>query len=179
MLVYIVSAIPFAYCISNYLGVDIRAEGSGNPGATNVTRVAGLKAGSIVFLLDFLKAAVPVFIAEKYCGEVFASVIGLVSVFAHVFPVYLAFKGGKGVAPMMGVYFALNPVVFLIVSYVWLVVFAIFRYPFIASLSACFVGAIVSYVTFDLYVFLPILTATLLILFRHVSNLTNFLSSRS
>ncbi|ABD45799.1 glycerol-3-phosphate acyltransferase [Neorickettsia sennetsu] len=176
--VYVIAAIPFGRCISACFGVDICTRGSGNIGATNMTRVMGLGFGSVVFMLDFLKAAAPVFLAVQCCSDVFASTVGFVAVFAHVFSVYMAFKGGKGVAPMMGVYFVLVLPVFIVAVCTWGIFFVLFRQPFISSLIACFIGAVYSYALLELYVFLPILAGTVLIFIRHTSNVREFLQAR-
>ncbi|QHD65393.1 glycerol-3-phosphate acyltransferase [Neorickettsia findlayensis] len=176
--VYLIAAIPFGRCISACFGVDICNRGSGNIGATNMTRVMGLGFGSVVFVLDFLKAAVPVFLAVRFYSDVFASAVGFVAVFAHVFSVYMAFKGGKGVAPVMGVYFVLLPVVFIVIVCIWVVFFVLFRQPFISSLTACFIGAVCSYTLLESFVFLPILAGTVLVFIKHMTNVREFLQAR-
>lgn len=176
--VYLIAAIPFGFCISACLGIDIRNKGSGNIGATNVTRVMGMGFGFVVFVLDFLKAVIPVVIAFKYSGCVFASVVGFVAVFAQVFPVYLGFKGGKGVATMMGFYFVLSPLIFSAIVSIWGVLFLLFRYSFLSSLTACFVGAVWSYFVFETPIFLCIFAGTIIVFIRHIGNIKSFLRAR-
>src|SRR5947209_7857227 len=115
---YLVGAIPFGYLIGRARGVDIFEHGSGNIGATNVGRVLGRRFGILVFLLDFAKGALPVLMAARLCGltelEVPAQSLevtaGLAAFLGHLFPVYLRFRGGKGVATGAGVVAMLLPV---------------------------------------------------------------------
>src|SRR3954469_12238656 len=100
LLAYVVGAVPFGYLVARLRGVDIFSAGSGNIGATNVGRVLGRKFGLLVFVLDFLKGAVPVALVRAYLpAEPWAAVAaGLAAFVGHMFPVYLRFRGGKGVA---------------------------------------------------------------------------------
>src|SRR3954447_6458190 len=97
---YLIGAIPFGWLIARSRGIDIFHAGSGNIGATNVGRVLGRKFGLLVFVLDFLKGAVPVAVAKRFdAGADWLPVAaGLAAFVGHMFPVYLHFRGGKGVA---------------------------------------------------------------------------------
>lgn len=120
VLAYLVGAIPTGVVLARLKGIDLRAVGSGNIGATNAARALGTKLGLVVFALDVLKAAGPVWAAEQpwalgsdpqsqvgLCIVAFATVVG------HIFPVYLRFRGGKGVACAFGIFLALDPLVAL------------------------------------------------------------------
>src|SRR3954452_9358442 len=100
LLSYLLGAVPFGYVIAKLRGVDIFTAGSGNIGATNVGRVLGRKFGLLVFVLDFLKGAVPTAVVRHVLpDEPWAAVAaGLAAFVGHMFPVYLRFRGGKGVA---------------------------------------------------------------------------------
>src|SRR3954466_16097945 len=102
---YLVGAVPFGYIVARLRGVDIFAAGSGNIGATNVGRVLGRRYGLLVFALDFLKGAVPTLAARLYEGRTgdLAVVAGFAAIVGHMFPVFLRFRGGKGVATGFGV----------------------------------------------------------------------------
>ena len=102
---YLIGAIPFGVFVARGKGVNIFAEGSGNCGATNVGRVLGKPYGILVFVLDFLKGAIPAALAVYWRGSAdwIAVAIGLLAVIGHMFPVYLGFRGGKGVATGAGV----------------------------------------------------------------------------
>ena len=140
---YLIGSIPFGLLIGLSQGKDVRKEGSGNIGATNVTRVVGSKAGKLCFALDFLKGAIPitaVAILTKYglLSELeFARIIALVApVIGHMFPIWLKFKGGKGVATAAGAVLALAPCACLIGLAIWVAFFYAFKYVSLASIIA-------------------------------------------
>ena len=118
---YFIGAIPFGFLIGKLHGIDIRKVGSGNIGATNVTRSVGKAAGKLCFFLDFLKGILPVYLAGLLCpGEpVVALAAGAATIAGHMFPVYLEFKGGKGVSTAAGVALALAPYPLLIAFVSW------------------------------------------------------------
>ncbi len=144
---YILGSIPFALIISKRIkGMDIRKFGSGNVGATNVARALGRKWGVLVFILDFLKGFLPVmfsfyFLPEAFDFKIISIFIGICSVSGHNWPVFLKFKGGKGVSVSIGVVTALSvslsfmriPVI--AAFSVWVIVFLIFKIVGIASLA--------------------------------------------
>jgi len=106
--------------VAGLRGIDLRKVGSGNIGATNATRALGKKLGFVVFGLDALKAALPVFLASRSWAlggrpdqEVWVCVVAFAAVIGHVFPIYLRFRGGKGVACALGVFLAIDPAVAL------------------------------------------------------------------
>ncbi len=145
---YLVGGIPFGYLVARWRGVDILRTGSGNIGATNVGRVLGRRYGVLVFILDFAKGALPTAAALALSREadpaaraelplaglpVFA---GLAAFLGHVFPVYLRFRGGKGIATGAGVVALLLPLPAAGAIGTWLVVLAATRYVSVASLAA-------------------------------------------
>jgi len=112
---YIVGAIPFGLLVGRVAGIDVRASGSGNIGATNVARLLGKKLGMITLVLDCLKGFLPIFIASRLLPdgpyrEMILLLCGVFAVVGHMFPLYLGFKGGKGVATALGVFLFLSPV---------------------------------------------------------------------
>src|SRR3954471_18814263 len=115
---YLVGAVPFGWLIARSRGIDIFHAGSGNIGATNVGRVLGRKFGLVVFALDFAKGAVPVAVAGLHPAEAHETLglpnalrvgVALCAFLGHLFPVYLGFRGGKGVATGAGAVFVLVP----------------------------------------------------------------------
>jgi acyl-phosphate glycerol 3-phosphate acyltransferase len=141
---YLVGSVPFGYLIARWRGVDIFKQGSGNIGATNIGRVLGRRFGILVFVLDFAKGAVPV-LAARLVQEPLASDLpadglpvaaGLAAFLGHLFPVYLRFRGGKGVATGAGVVTVLLPGPTLGAVLVWIAVLAATRYVSLASLCA-------------------------------------------
>jgi len=135
---YLVGAIPFGLVIGKLHGVDIRKVGSGNIGATNVTRAVGKAAGRVCFFLDFLKGALPVLAAQLIYPGVYwlPLVCGAAAVVGHIFPVYLKFKGGKGISTAAGVALALAPYPLACAAAVWAASFFIWRYVSLASILA-------------------------------------------
>lgn len=112
---YLVGAIPFGLVISRMVGVDVRTQGSKNIGATNVSRVLGKKLGLITLVCDCLKGLLPMYLASLLLAgaahkETLVALTGVMAVVGHMFPIYLGFKGGKGVATGLGVFLYLSPV---------------------------------------------------------------------
>ena len=135
---YLAGSIPFGYLIGRWNGKDIRTLGSGNIGATNVTRAVGPVQGKICFVLDLLKGAIPVLAAQVAlpgCAGI-AIAAGAIAILGHMFPVYLKFKGGKGVSTGAGVALALAPLPLLCALALWVVLFLVTRYVSVASIAA-------------------------------------------
>ena len=135
---YFIGAVPFGFLIGKWYHVDIRKAGSGNIGATNVTRVVGKKAGKLCFFLDFVKGALPVALAAGIAPETpeLALAAAIAAILGHIFPIYLKFRGGKGVSTAAGAAFALAPYPLLVALAVWVAVFLIGRYVSLASILA-------------------------------------------
>lgn len=142
---YLIGAIPFGLIMGKIKGIDLRQHGSKNLGATNAVRVLGKPLGITVFILDFLKGATPVWIACSLLGRVeslpWIVGCGFAAIMGHVFPIYLKFKGGKGVATSAGVLVGLAPAVLGIALVIWGVVFFISRMVSAASIVATLAAA--------------------------------------
>ena len=120
---YLLGSIPFGLIIAKVFNKgDIRRVGSGNIGATNVMRVGGLRLAGLVWLLDMVKAIIAVLIGRYIGGEVFAVWCGFVAVVGHCFPIWLGFRGGKGISTLFGVLLAMNPILFIVCGIEWLIV---------------------------------------------------------
>ncbi|MDD3619555.1 MAG: glycerol-3-phosphate 1-O-acyltransferase PlsY [Desulfobulbaceae bacterium] len=116
---YLVGAVPFGVLLSRSSGIDIRTRGSGNIGATNVTRLLGKKLGLLTLLADVAKGYMPMFIAARVLPDApekttLIALCGAATVLGHMFPVYLGFRGGKGVATGLGVFLFLAPAAVLL-----------------------------------------------------------------
>ena len=140
---YMIGSIPWAFIIGKMKGVDIRKHGSGNVGATNVRRVLGRKWGILCFALDFLKGFLPVVSLQflHRCGIVQDIRLGVVlvsvaAVAGHMWPLFLSFKGGKGISTIAGIILALAPLSFLTAGGVWAAAFYSTRYVSLASILA-------------------------------------------
>jgi len=145
---YLLGSIPFGFVVGKALGVDIRKQGSGNIGATNVLRTMGRKWGVLVFTLDALKGLVAVLAIERLIGidtavagphlsEAQAGILaGVGCILGHNFPVWLGFKGGKGIATSAGVLLGLAPLATILALTVWVLTFYGTRYVSVASIVA-------------------------------------------
>ena len=143
---YLCGSVPWGMLLTRRLrGVDVRASGSGNIGATNVARVAGRGLGAVVLVLDALKGALPVWLARACVPEDAGlhAAVGLAAILGHVFPVWLALRGGKGVATALGVLAILVPWAALVAAGVWLVAVLLLR----VSSAGSLLGGIAAVVT--------------------------------
>jgi acyl phosphate:glycerol-3-phosphate acyltransferase len=137
VLAFLCGSIPFGVLITRWkLGVDVRSQGSGNIGATNVARVAGKRLGIFVLVLDALKGAVPVLLVLRLLPDALwvHAGVGLAAFLGHVFPPWLKFRGGKGVATALGVLLTLVPLAALAGGIAYLAVFLTMRVSSIGSL---------------------------------------------
>ena len=139
---YLIGSIPFAVVCSRLFGLaDPRSYGSKNPGATNVLRSGNKAAAAATLFGDMAKGALAVFLAQRY-GQEFSltqelsAVVALAVFFGHLYPVFLKFKGGKGVATAAGVLLAIDPLLGLITIGVWLAIAFVLRYSSLAALIA-------------------------------------------
>ncbi len=143
-LTYLIAAIPFGLVLTKaFAKKDVRQFGSGNIGATNVVRVAGKKIGLLTLILDGFKGAIMVVAARFLFQDVshlhlFLVIVGAVAVLAHVYPIYLNFKGGKGVATTIAILLTLDLNIGLLVIALWIALFAIFRTSSISSIFSVF-----------------------------------------
>lgn len=186
---YLLGSCPNGFLISRARGLDIRQHGSGNIGATNVLRVLGKKWGYLVFFLDALKGFLAVWIGflltrgmfPHVPSDVAGIVSGLFCILGHTFPVWLRFRGGKGVATSAGVLLGLMPLAVFSVLIVWLILFYVTRYVSVASVFAA--AALPAFVFF--YLSAHALTGRMLlpfsiliagvVIWRHRSNIRRLL----
>lgn len=143
---YLCGSIPFGLILTRMAGLgDVRKIGSGNIGATNVLRTGNKKIAAATLLADALKGTVAVVAAREVLGMEAALVAGLAAFAGHLYPVWLKFKGGKGVATYLGVLLGLAPLITLVFAAVWLGVAKLFRYSSLAALSAAVVVPVALY----------------------------------
>jgi len=176
---YIIGSIPFGVLTAKIKGVDLRSVGSGNIGATNVLRTTGKLPALITLLGDFLKGTTAVLLCRFFAGggDLWEGAAGLSAIVGHVFPVFLSFKGGKGVATGFGVLAAYSPVNAVIILIVWLAIAVFTRYSSLAALTAYTalpVIAVLMDASKGKIVFL--LLIALLIIWRHASNIRRLLT---
>jgi acyl-phosphate glycerol 3-phosphate acyltransferase len=186
---YLLGAIPFGYLVARARGVDILRQGSGNIGATNVGRVLGRRFGILVFVLDFAKGAVPVWLAglvpppDDLWPHTLPVVAGAAAFLGHLFPVYLGFRGGKGVATGCGVIAVLVPPLTACVLAAWALVLLLTRYVSLASLVAALLLFALRILLYpdpwgheQIVVTLFCLVGCLLIFVRHHANIRRLLA---
>jgi glycerol-3-phosphate acyltransferase PlsY len=172
LLGYAIGSIPFGLLLTRAAGMgDVRNIGSGNIGATNVLRTGNKGLAAATLLLDLLKGFAAVTIAGQLWGEVAMAFAAGAAVLGHCFPVWLGFKGGKGVATNAGVAFGLAWPVGLAYAFVWLSILAIFRISSLAGMAAV-VAAAAAAPLFGYPQFFPVLGAiALLIIYLHRENI--------
>ncbi len=188
---YLIGAIPFGYLVARWRGIDIFGQGSGNIGATNVGRVLGRRFGILVFLLDFAKGALPVVVATWIArrGELdlpkdaLSVSAGLAAVLGHLFPIYLRFHGGKGVATGAGVVLVLLPWPAFGALLTWIAVLCATRYVSLSSLLAAMVLCVIRLISApaplgieELTLTWFCFTAAALVFARHSTNISRLLN---
>ena len=176
VLAYLLGSIPFGLLFSRMGGLgDIRETGSGNIGATNVLRTGNKGLAVATLVLDLAKGLAPVVIAGQLWGEIAMAFAAGAAVLGHCFPVWLGFKGGKGVATNAGVSFGLAWPIGLAYAFVWLSVLAIFRVSSLAGMAAV-VAAAAAAPLFGYPQFFPVLAAiAVVIIYLHRANITRLM----
>jgi len=175
---YLLGSIPFSYLVARVGGVDVRTVGSGNVGATNVMRSVGKRAGAVAFALDFAKGALATLLALKTVGgAAFPSVAALVAVLGHMHPVWLRFRGGKGVATGAGAFLPLAPAATLGAMLSFAVVALVTRYASLGSIVGAFLLGVLAF----LFGALPpipwaAMLAAVLIAVKHRENIRRLLA---
>lgn len=178
---YLMGSIPSAYIISKFKGIDITKHGSGNPGATNITRVLGIPYGIFTLFCDIFKGYIICYLVKDIfkLSEIVLGICIVTVILGHMFSIFLKFKGGKGVAVFSGVVLGLEPLVFGIFILTFLFVFLIFKYVSISSLISVASVCVVFYALNQPFFLILIMNIIfLLILFRHRDNLIRFFKGK-
>lgn len=184
LLAFFIGSIPIGYLIGLVHGVDVRKQGSGNTGATNISRLLGAKAGTITLLGDITKGITVTILSYLSIGSLslspFAASLGLCAILGHCFSPFLKFKGGKGVATSLGVFLILSPIPLLIAVVSFALVFYFSRYVSLSSITASFVLPISIYFfqqpqESQNILFTAIVVAAIVI-WRHNSNINRLLN---
>ena len=170
---YFLGAVPFGVMVSKQFGFDILASGSGNPGATNVWRTVGPKAGTIVFILDSLKGCLPAVAAYALIhAQGWAMFAGLAAVVGHTLSPFLKFKGGKGISTAFGAGLGAAPLVALSAISVFGIVLWLTRYVSVSSIVAIVSAALFGYVyRVDPVVEVALWCLAAYIIFKHRANM--------
>ena len=181
---YLAGSIPFGLIFSNLFGLgDLRSVGSGNIGATNVLRTGNKTAAALTLLADTLKGFLIVWVSLKYAHPAVSYGVGIMAIVGHVWPVWLGFRGGKGVAAALGVYLAWSPVLGLITLGLWLGVAKIFRISSLSALVAISSSPLITFVMWamgwvDGQIIIFCGLTTLLILYTHRDNVKRLIAKQ-
>jgi acyl phosphate:glycerol-3-phosphate acyltransferase len=184
---YLLGSIPFGLLVAKVFGGgDVRKAGSGNVGATNVTRVAGPFAGVLTLILDAAKGSVAVWLAAHLSGQAAGWMIaaGLAALIGHCFPVWLRFRGGKGVATAAGMFLMLSPLALLGSVLLFLIVVASTRYVSLGSIAAAAAMPLLIYFLWaphhapPLIVTFGAFAAAMLVVYKHDANVQRLVEGR-
>ena len=175
---YLLGSIPFGLIITKiFLGKDIRNIGSGNIGTTNVLRTGKKSLAAATLLFDVLKGYVSILIAYKYFNELIY-LSALICFIGHIFPVWLKFKGGKGVATYLGVILGISFTLGLIFSVAWIIIAIIFRYSSLSSILGSMIVCIFSIYTSNEIQTYFLFIIFVIIVFTHKENIIRLKSSK-
>ena len=176
-IVYFFGSIPFAYILPKIFGLgDIRKLGSGNVGATNVLRAGNKLLAIIVLAFDIIKGFAPLFVLKNYyhneLSEIIILFIGSAAILGHIFPIWLKFKGGKGVATYIGFLFAINYIFGIIFIITWLLIAFLKKYSSLASItSLILLPLFVMLFSYEKQIIYLLILINLIIISKHYSNI--------
>ena len=178
---YIIGSLPFALIFTKLFGFgDIRNIGSGNVGATNVLRTGNKYLAFIVLCFDIFKGFFPFLILQIYFHEI--SLLNKIllchfAILGHIFPVWLKFKGGKGVATYIGFLFGLNPYIAILFLLVWFVIALVSKYSSLGSLIGILVApAYFIFINFNFYILIFFVYLTFIIYLKHTENIKRLIN---
>ena len=175
---YLIGSIPFGYILTKiFLNKDIRTIGSGNIGATNVLRTGNKNIGYATLILDLAKAIIPMLIINIQFQEYIY--LGSLCIFiGHVFPIWLKFRGGKGVAVYIGILFCINFYLGIVFICTWFLTFLIFKYSSLSSIISSLSIPIINYVLIDKGNFYFYIIMFVLIFFTHRENIKRLINNK-
>lgn len=194
---YLLGSIPFGLLISKrLLNIDVTKHGSNNIGATNVLRLGNKKVAFLTLILDISKGLIPILISNKL-GLDYPLIIGLFALIGHIFPIWLKFRGGKGIATYIGILIATSPVLAILFITVWLIIFLIYRYSSLSAICSV-IFTPVMYISFqtklfreklDIYSIIHntelfnlnltiILFMTSILIYRHIENIKRLIAGK-
>lgn len=170
---YLLGSIPFGLILTSFAGLgDVRAIGSGNIGATNVLRTGNKTLAAATLLGDLLKGTAAVLLARHFLDESSALVAGLGAFLGHLFPMWLNFKGGKGVATFIGILLAIDWKAALAYGGIWLILAGVFRYSSVAALTACLATPFILFSLGKIEAAILFALLTALVWYKHRANIS-------
>jgi glycerol-3-phosphate acyltransferase PlsY len=174
---YLSGSVPFGLILTRMAGLgDVRSIGSGNIGATNVLRTGNKGLAAATLVLDALKGTVPALLATSFVGVEAGIIAGFAAFIGHIFPVWLGFKGGKGVATYIGVIFGLDWRMGLLFLLVWIGTAVIFRYSSLAALVATVAIPVVEWISGDVRIAALAAVMSIIVWIKHNANISRLLS---
>jgi glycerol-3-phosphate acyltransferase PlsY len=169
---YLLGSIPFGLLLTRFAGKgDVRDIGSGSIGATNVLRTGSKTLAAATLLLDCLKGTAAVLLAQRLLGPETGAAAGAGALIGHVYPVWLKFHGGKGVATLLGVLIPLLPIAAAVYAAVWLVLLLTTRISSVAGMAAAVSAPVTTFILKDIALFPMLLGFALLIIWKHRENI--------
>ncbi|VVE22066.1 putative glycerol-3-phosphate acyltransferase [Pandoraea morbifera] len=185
VLAYLMGSVPFAVIVSRTMGLaDPRSYGSGNPGATNVLRSGNKKAAVLTLVGDALKGWLAVYLAQRFAdawgvGDFGLAAVALAVFVGHLYPVFLRFAGGKGVATAAGVLIAIDPILGLAVVATWLIIAIFFRYSSLAALVSAVFAPLYYVFMFGFGPYAPaVIVMAILLIYRHRANIGKLIAGK-
>ena len=176
---YLLGSIPFGLVVAHLFGLgDLRQIGSGNIGATNVLRTGSKFGAALTLIADAGKAGVTILLARTMAGEDAAQLAGFAAFFGHCYPIWLKFRGGKGVSTFFGLLFALTWPIGLISGATWLLIASIFRYSSLAAIAAATLTPLFMIIFSQQGLVALSIGLMILILWRHKENISRLLKSQ-
>ena len=173
---YLLGSIPFGFLLTKiFLNKDIRKIGSGNIGATNALRTGNKTLGYATLILDILKAVIPVIFVKIFYSD-YLYISSLCVFLGHVFPIWLKFKGGKGVATYVGILCCINIYLGISFGIVWLITFVIFKYSSLSSIVSTLSIPIINFLFFNDQIFYFFIIMFILIFYTHRENIKRLLN---
>ena len=173
---YLLGSIPFGFLLTKiFLNKDIRKIGSGNIGATNALRTGNKTLGYATLILDILKAIIPVIFVKIYYSD-YLYISSLCVFLGHVFPIWLKFKGGKGVATYVGILCCMNIYLGISFGIVWLITFVMFKYSSLSSIVGGLSVPIINFLFFNDQIFYFFIIMFILIFYTHRENIKRLLN---
>ena len=177
---YLLGSVPFALILTKLFGLgDIRNIGSGNVGATNVLRTGNKYLAFVVLFLDVLKGLLPFFLLNSFfdnIGILHAILLCHFAILGHIFPLWLKFKGGKGVATYIGFLFGINLFLGLVFLIFWMIIALITRYSSLSSIVASLIAPIYFFINSNNYISIFLLYLFLIIILKHRENLKRLIN---
>ena len=176
LIAYLLGSFSTSYLIAKlFARIDIREHGSGNPGSANILRTVGKKAAAFTFLGDLFKGAIAVYLGNIFGGATVALLCGIAVVIGHNWPIFLRFKGGKGIATTMGVVISIKPLTALICISIGVAILFKFKYVSLASITGIVILPFVI-IVYGFNYFLFGLILALLAIYRHRENIQRLLA---